>query len=184
MIVSVAPSAIRTGGRSMCGSPWASAPPTVATLRTRTFDSVRRVRVITGVCFRTSSERSSVPSVVIAPMRSPSAPALMSEYLLSILRRLMSFSGLNTPAFIISIKAVPPAIGRMLGSSGFKSLMAAASEVGSARSKGIIYPPAGFRRTRRAAALRISFPCPWPWNAAPVGRCCRACRRALIQPNR
>ena len=34
----------------------------------------------------------------------------------------MSFSGLNTPAFIISINAVPPAIGRTLGSSGFEQL--------------------------------------------------------------
>ena len=66
----------------------------------------------------------------------------------------MSFSGLNTPAFIISINAVPPAIGRTLGSSGFKSLMAAASEVGSARSKGIIYPPAGF--SANAARSRVA----------------------------
>ena len=78
----------------------------------------------------------------------------MLEYLLSILRRLMSFSGLNTPAFIISISAVPPAIGRIVGSSGLSSLIAAASEVGSARSKGIIYPPAGGCRERGAQPLR------------------------------
>ena len=38
----------------------------------------------------------------------------MLEYLLSILRRLTSFAGRNTPAFIISISAVPPAIGRIV----------------------------------------------------------------------
>ena len=52
----------------MCGSPWASAPPTVATLRTRTLDSVSKVRVISGACFRTSAECSSAESVVIAPI--------------------------------------------------------------------------------------------------------------------
>src|ERR1019366_9222590 len=40
-----APSAISTGGRSMCGSAWARWPPTVATLRTRTLESVRRVAI-------------------------------------------------------------------------------------------------------------------------------------------
>ena len=57
--INVVPSAISTGGRSMCGSPWASAPPTVATLRTRTFDNVRKVWMMSGACFFTSAERSS-----------------------------------------------------------------------------------------------------------------------------
>ena len=64
----------------MCGSPCASAPPTVATLRTRTFDSRSIVRVITGAARATSAECSSAVSGVIAPIvRLPSAPALMPD---------------------------------------------------------------------------------------------------------
>ena len=62
----------------------------------------------------------------------------MLEYFCSILRRLTSFSGWNTPAFIISISAVPPAIGRTVASSGSSSSIALASEVGSTTSNGII----------------------------------------------
>ena len=58
----------------------------------------------------------------MAPMRRPSASAAMPEYLLSILRRLTSVSGWNTPAFIISISAVPPAIGRTVGVVGIEQL--------------------------------------------------------------
>ena len=157
--VSVAPSAISTGGRSMCGSPCASAPPTVATLRTRTFESVSSVRAITGACLRTSAERSSAPTAsssrrCAARRRSPRC----REYLLSILRRLTSLSGRNTPAFIISISAVPPAIGRMVGSSGSSSLIASASEVGSASSNGIISSSRlGRRELPRAAAAANIF---------------------------
>src|SRR5262249_18419662 len=55
--------------------------------------------------------------------------------------RLTSFVGRNTPAFIISISAVPPAMGRTVSSSGSSSWTAAASEVGSASSKGVIGGP-------------------------------------------
>ena len=73
--VTCAPSAISTGGRSMCGSACARWPPTVATLRTRTFDSVRNVRVITGACARTAAECSTIASGVMAPILSaPSSP--------------------------------------------------------------------------------------------------------------
>src|SRR3979411_3006162 len=78
--VTLAPRAISTGGRSMWGSPCAMAPPTVATLRTRTFDSRRMARVITGATRATSAECSSAASGVIAPIvRPPSRPALMPE---------------------------------------------------------------------------------------------------------
>jgi hypothetical protein len=61
-------------------------------------------------------------------------------YLLSILRRLTSFAGRNTPAFIISMRAVPPAMGRTVSSSGSSNLIASASDRGWASSNGVIEP--------------------------------------------
>ena len=54
------------------------------------------------------------------------------------LRRLTSRRGRNTPAFIISISAVPPAIGRTSGSSGSISAIASLSEAGSSSSNGVM----------------------------------------------
>src|SRR5277367_5947121 len=51
--------------------------------------------------------------------------------------RLTSLLGWNTPAFIISISAVPPATGRTVGSSGSSSAIASFSDVGSTMSKAI-----------------------------------------------
>src|ERR1700728_4769036 len=45
--------------------------------------------------------------------------------------------GVNTPAFIISITAVPPATGRIVGSCGSSILIASCSDVGSTISNGI-----------------------------------------------
>src|SRR5262245_13975642 len=122
----------------MWGSPCAMAPPTVETLRTRILDSVSRVCAPMGACLRTSSDCSSSASVVIAPMVKPSDPTVMVAYLLSIFLKLTSLVGRNTPAFIINMSAVPPAIGRTAPSSGSSSLIAAAIELGSASSNGVI----------------------------------------------
>src|SRR5262249_38314615 len=54
------------------------------------------------------------------------------------LRRLTNRVGRNTPAFIISISAVPPAIGRTVGSSGSSRPIASCRDVGSSNSKGVI----------------------------------------------
>jgi hypothetical protein len=54
------------------------------------------------------------------------------------LRKLTSRVGRNTPAFIISINAVPPAIGRTVASSGSSSEIASASDAGSTSSNGIM----------------------------------------------
>ena len=176
-----APSAISTGGRSMCGSACASAPPTVATLRTRMFDSVRSVLVMTGACLRTTSECSSTASGVVAPiLSSPFAVAIEVSSLMP--RRLTSFDGRNTPAFIISISAVPPAIGRMVGSSASSSPTASFSVFGSASSNGVMTRPRS-ARTRRRAARRTASPSPAPSIAAPAGRGCRACRSMWRRPH-
>ena len=75
MTETLAPSAISTGGRSIWGSACARCPPTVATLRTRTFDKVRNVRAITGACSITIGECSRLESELSAPICSaPSAP--------------------------------------------------------------------------------------------------------------
>src|SRR5688572_14193101 len=132
-----APSAIRTGGRSMCGSAWARCPPRVATLRTRTLDNVRNARTMTGAWLRTRGERSSADRVAMAPIRSsPFAPASIAKCRCSTARRLMSRAGWNTPIFIISITAVPPAIAR--AESVSSSAAASRSVLGSTSSKGVI----------------------------------------------
>src|SRR5688572_16613601 len=128
-----APSAARSGGRSMCGSACASAPPTVATLRTRTLESVRSVRVITVQPFFTASDFSSARSVVIAPMRSSPFASILSK---PSLRRLTNRLGRSTPAFIISMSAVPPESGR--ASSASRSALASCRLCGSASSNGAI----------------------------------------------
>jgi len=160
----VAPSAIRTGGKSMCGSAWASAPPTVATLRTRTFDSRRMVRTITGAPRATAGECSSALSGAIAPMvRSPADAAAMWVNASPSLRKLTRRLGRKTPAFIISISAVPPAIGRTSGSSGSISAMASLSESGSSSSKAIMVAFRSARRRRqRLTVWKTAFPFPWP----------------------
>src|SRR5262245_54186979 len=108
-IVTRAPSAHSSGGRSMCGSACASAPPTVATLRTLTLESVRSVRPITGQRRRAISDLSKARKVVMAPMRSSPLASILSS---PSLRRLTRRPGRSTPAFIISISAVPPESGR------------------------------------------------------------------------
>ena len=92
----------------------------------------------------------------MAPTRSPSPVAAMPEYFASMLRRLMSLAGRNTPAFIISISAVPPAIGRTVASSGSSSLTASASVLGSASSKGVIrYSAAAGAKCARSLVAKI-----------------------------
>ena len=113
----------------------------VATLRTRMLESRRIARGMTGATRATSGERSTFANGVIAPMVSvPSAPATMRAYWASSLRRLTSRVGRNTPAFIISIRAVPPAIGRTVESSGSSSARASRREAGSASSNGVMLP--------------------------------------------
>src|SRR4051812_12024524 len=53
----------------------------------------------------------------------------------------MSFAGRKTPAFIISINAVPPATGRIVSSLGSSSLIASENVMGSASSNWIIAYP-------------------------------------------
>ena len=97
------------------------------------------VRVITGAARATSGERSTTASGVMAPMVSaPSFPAATREYRAASLRKLTNRVGRNTPAFIISISAVPPAIGRTVGSSASSSAMASSSEAGSTSSNGVM----------------------------------------------
>ena len=75
----------------------------------------------------------------MAPMMSPpSARPRCPDSCRSSLRRLTSRVGRNTPAFIISISAVPPAIGRTVASSGSSSAIASRSEVGSTSSNGVM----------------------------------------------
>ena len=125
-----------TGGRSMWGSACARWPPTVATLRTRTLASVRSLRAITGQPFRTISDFSIVRREVIAPTRSsPPGPVRMPAR--SSLPRLTRRDGRSTPAFIISIRAVPPEIGRTEGSFASSDAIASRSDRGSASSNGI-----------------------------------------------
>ncbi len=71
-------------------------------------------------------------------MSAPSAETAIAFAPPSILRKLTSRRGLNTPAFIISIKAVPPAIGRTLGSSGSISASASANDMGCSNSNGVM----------------------------------------------
>jgi hypothetical protein len=52
--------------------------------------------------------------------------------------RQISRVGWNTPAFIISISAVPPETARIVGSSGSSSDIASLSDFGSTISNGII----------------------------------------------
>ena len=61
-IATSAPSAISTGGRSMCGSPCARLPPMVATLRTRMLESRRMARGITGAARATSASARPPPA--------------------------------------------------------------------------------------------------------------------------
>jgi hypothetical protein len=61
--------AARSGGKSMCGSACASAPPTVATLRTRTLESVRKRARDRGHPAFTGAARSSARRLAIAPTR-------------------------------------------------------------------------------------------------------------------
>ena len=90
------------------------------------------VRVITGAARATSAERSSARERRHgADGERAVRAAAMRGYCGASLRRLTSRVGRNTPAFIISISAVPPAIGRTVGSSGSSSVMASGSEVGS-----------------------------------------------------
>ena len=140
----------------MCGSPCASAPPTVATLRTRTFDSRFMARTITGAWRATSGECSSADNGASAPMvSSPDGAATMRVKPSPSLRKLTSRRGRNTPAFIISISAVPPAIGRTSGSSGSISAIASLSEAGSLSSNGVtMSSPAPSRRRRRPQDVR------------------------------
>ena len=118
----------------MCGSPWARLPPMVATLRTRTLESRRMARTMTPARRATSAECSTSDNAVNAPMtRPPSGAAAMLESVLS-LRRLTSRVGRNTPAFIISIRAVPPPSGRTEASSGSSRRRASSMVAGSASS--------------------------------------------------
>src|SRR5260221_12924653 len=151
-MVTVAPSAERSGGRSMCGSPCARCPPSVATLRTRTFDSVRSVFVMTGQPLRTASDLSSARRVVMAPMRRTS----FSTAMLSKPRRRSDTrrAGRNTPAFIISMIAVPPDIGR--ASLASRAATASRNDCGSSSSNGFNSPPpADFTRATLAAAKEV-----------------------------
>src|SRR5438067_901385 len=135
----VAPSAINTGGRSICGSAWARLPPSVATLRTRTFEWVSRVSAMTGAAARTFPERSISASRTIAPISiPPSAAVWMPVKAGPSRRRLTSRCGRYSPDFIISISAVPPAIARTPGSSGSSNAKASASEAGSSSANGLI----------------------------------------------
>ena len=159
----LAPRAIRTGGRSMCGSPCAKQPPIVATLRTRTLDKTRKVEAITGSRRWTSREYSRVASGVKAPMRAPPAASKrMSEHPRTE-RRLTRRVGRNKPAFIIIISAVPPAIGRTEASSGSRSPTASRSDCASTSSKGImIGAQTASVRTRHISGLRTASPFPLP----------------------
>ena len=112
-------------------------------------------RGITGATRATSGERSTTASGVMAPMVSspfgPDRDARVARW--PSLRRLTSRVGRNTPAFIISISAVPPAIGRTDGSSGSSRAMASRSEVGSSElERGHGAAPGRSPRRRRAAA--------------------------------
>src|SRR5580704_9948441 len=121
----------------MCGSPCASAPPTRATLRTRTFDKVRSARLSTGRRAATLASCSTSLNVAIAPMRKALPATVMRECSGSMPCRQISRVGWNTPAFIISISAVPPATARTAGSCGSSSDIASRSDVGSTISNGI-----------------------------------------------
>ena len=108
------------------------------------------MRGITGAMRATSAERSTAASGVMAPMASaPFFSLVIPECSGASLRKLTRRRGRNTPAFIISISAVPPAIGRTLGSSGSRSAMASDSEVGSTSSNGVM-SRTWIRRMQRA----------------------------------
>ena len=110
-------------------------------------------RGMTGAARATSSERSMTASGVMAPIeRWPSAPTAMRVSWSPSLRKLTSLVGWNTPAFIISINAVPPAIGRTVGSSGSSRPMASCKDVGSSNSKGVIVRSDCFQMRRACAA--------------------------------
>ena len=64
----------------ICGSPWASAPPTRATLRTRILDRVRMARFISGKCRAASADPSNTASGTMAPTRKlPSLSTRIAE---------------------------------------------------------------------------------------------------------
>jgi len=142
----------------MCGSPCARCPPTVAALRTRMLESVRSARVITGANAFTIGERSSVRSVVRAPMlNSPSRVTCISRSAPFSRWRLTSRAGWNSRLFIISIKAVPPAIARVPRSARSSCARASARVVGSTNSNDFMLS----RRQRhfcqwRSAPARLS----------------------------
>ena len=73
----------------------------------------------------------------MAPMRSALPLTVMRECSGSMPCRQISRVGWNTPAFIISISAVPPATARIVGSSGSSSDTASLSDFGSTISNGI-----------------------------------------------
>ena len=126
----------------------------VATLRTRTLESRRMARGITGAARATSGERSTTASGVMAPMMSsPPGPTAMRACSWPSLRRLTSRVGRKTPAFIISMSAVPPAIGRTDVSSGSSSAMASRSELGSSSSNGVMVRALGCLREGCAQPL-------------------------------
>ena len=155
MTVSVAPSAISTGGRSMCGSPCASAPPTVATLRTRTFDSVskragdeRRVLAHVGRALQRAERRHRADAKPVGVGRDAGILALDLAQADELFR--IEHAGLHHQ----HQRGAAGDRAHRSGRPGSSSLIAAASEVGSARSNGIIYPPA--RTCANAARSRAA----------------------------
>ncbi len=97
----------------------------------------------------------------MAPMRNPPLTTVMRECSGSILCKHTSRLGWNTPAFIISISAVPPATGRMVGSSGSSKDIASLSEVGSTISNGITYASPGTYIACQAASLLSTWSAIW-----------------------
>ena len=119
---------------------------------------MRNVFVMTGACFLTASERSSTASGVIAPtFNSPLALSMETNSFTA--ARLTSFDGRNTPAFIISISAVPPASGRTVGSSTSSSATASFSDFGSASSNGVMATPPLEGGAQPRGELLLHLPC-------------------------
>jgi hypothetical protein len=113
------------------------------------------VRVmIGGACGRRRRRSIVFQTWFIAPMRRPVRPPRDARILLLDLAQADELLGLKQPAFIISISAVPPAIGRIVGSVGLSSLIASDKRCRFGEFEGDHLSSAGF--SANAARSRVA----------------------------
>jgi len=124
----------------MHGSPCARWPPMVATFLTRTFESVRSVRAITGKPLRTAGECSTSRAAQARRCAARRRPEFDAGEPALDRAQADQPTGLNTPAFIISINAVRR-IGASRGIIGIEQRDRLAQRSGSSSSKGVIGDP-------------------------------------------